>query len=615
MAEPMTEKELLHIIREIDINPPEENISEKSSIVRFDGHNSGWVKIENNKIIITDPIDEGHWPTIEVTPPLVLTVNGQQIKNKTIVRSSDKIEWSVEEPPLYSITVEANKMEARFQLHSKNRYTWRLKSKPHKLHMVLEVEEDHDSLLETVQLTDVITTLRKMSIIKNIKTSAIFRELQNPTHKSIVIAHGYLPVPCENAKLELYFNEQVESQFSEVGGSVDFRNHRHIPSVKAGDIIARKTPPIEGQIGYDVYGEIVKPQSPKDIIAVAKDNVELLPNGDFIALKDGRPRMTGQAIKSLDVCTTYVVTGNVNLETGNIVFSGDVIVYGDVQDGMIIESLGNIYISGSVFHSDITATGSIHVQGNVIGSNLYSGYFGVIFNRLYMNTKKLGEQLNEMLEAVRMLLNIVETKGKSIPVGQAIMIIMENKFKEIPSVVQEIMNSILNIQSINTAELSELKNKLELLKSPLNLVLLDSLGPLQSLLNLIQRTFNTIELSQETRVFIDIKKCHLSKLKSNGNIMIRKEGCIQSDLYSKENIVFYNEHSVCRGSKLEAGQSIVTMIVGGETGGENILKATKRISVRKMFGGRIIIQRYNLEIVEMLENVTFYINDGKIVYE
>jgi hypothetical protein len=42
-----------------------------------------------------------------------------------------------------------------------------------------------------------------------------------------------------------------------------------------------------------------------------------------------------------------IIVGN----TGNIVFAGDVIIYGDVMDKMIIESPGNIYVSGSVFNS------------------------------------------------------------------------------------------------------------------------------------------------------------------------------------------------------------------------------------------------------------------------
>lgn len=59
---------------------------------------------------------------------------------------------------------------------------------------------------------------------------------------------------------------------------------------------------------------------------------------------------------------------------------------------MIIESLGNVYVEGSVYNSTITATGSIVVKGNVVNSNLYSGYFGVMYNRIFNCSKLLIEE-------------------------------------------------------------------------------------------------------------------------------------------------------------------------------------------------------------------------------
>lgn len=605
MQERITETELLKIIRQLDVDSmfnTAENPSLPSSIEKI----NGTVRVENNKIIVTNPENGGLPATITAESPLILKRNGVKFEKESNVMASDKFEWLVEELPLFTIKISDDKMEALFLLKSKHRYSWRLKSQSLDSHLNIKAEEDKEAILETLQLTDVMITLRKLLITKNIKPSSMFSELQNPTFKPVIVASGVPPKPSVDASLELYFKELTENQFVEVGGVINFRDHRHIPSVKAGDIIAKKFPPSDGHVGYDVHGQLVKPKPPKDIIVFARDDVELLPSGEFIAQRDGRPRLTGQEIKSLGISTTYIIPGDVNLATGNIVFSGDIIIYGNIQDDMIVESLGNIYVQGSVFRADMAATGSIHIKGNVVGSNLYSGYYGVIFNRFYLNTKKLSGKLHAWLEAAKLLLSIVEAKGKNILVGQALIILLESKFQDIPLVVQEIKNSISNIKNIKRVEIDEFKQKIEIFLNPHQIAQLDSFGQIQSILNFVEEAFNMIENAQETNVFIDIPQCHNSNLKSNGNIMIRKEGCLQSNLFSKENIVFYDRDSVCRGSRLEAGQMISAMIVGGETGGDIVLKAGRRMTIKKIYNGRVYINRYFKDIDKPLEEITIY---------
>ncbi|NHN35600.1 hypothetical protein [Paenibacillus agricola] len=120
-----------------------------------------------------------------------------------------------------------------------------------------------------------------------------------------------------------------------------------------------------------------------------------------------------------------------------------------------------------------------------------------------------------------------------------------------------------------------------------------------------------VALSQESKVQININQGQKSILKSNGDILIRKEGVIQCDLYSAGNIIFYLDNSVCRGSKLEAGDTISAMYVGGMTGVRTSLKAAKKVMVKKMFEGRVIIDRYSTDIFEPVEEKTFDRNSFK----
>ncbi|MNC38526.1 hypothetical protein D3C75_871360 [compost metagenome] len=69
--------------------------------------------------------------------------------------------------------------------------------------------------------------------------------------------------------------------------------------------------------------------------------------------------------------------------------------------------------------------------------------------------------------------------------------------------------------------------------------------------------------------------------------------------------MFRKVFAVCRGSRLEAGGSISAYYVGGESGAQSYLKAKHSITVRKIYLGRITIDRYAADITTPLENITF----------
>jgi len=71
------------------------------------------------------------------------------------------------------------------------------------------------------------------------------------------------------------------------------------------------------------------------------------------------------------------------------------------------------------------------------------------------------------------------------------------------------------------------------------------------------------------------------------------------------------DNSVCRGSKLEAGDTISAMYVGGSTGVGTSLKATKKVIVKKMFEGRVTVDRYSMDIFDLVEDKTFDRNSFK----
>ncbi|WP_051330972.1 FapA family protein [Aneurinibacillus terranovensis] len=617
MTKQMTEHELTLLIKQLDLSELDVDFidkpiyGKKENIDGLPRKQDGWIQVKDRRIIIQDPVDGGKLPVISSIAPVKLKINDTEIVSESTITSADRISWEIEEKPLFEIIVSNDKLHAYFHLRSKERFGWKLMNTEPVSKIIIMAEEDRNIVLETVHLTDVASILEQKSIKSNLDLASIQQELISPTYKPIVVAKGKAAVPGKDAQLEIYFSQQVESQFFEVGGSVDFRNHMQIPSVKKGEIIAKKIPLVEGVPGYDVYGDVIIPPAPKDIFIVAKSNVELTADGEIIALKEGRPRITGSRIKTFDISTAFIVSGNVDIETGNIVFSGDVIVYGNVTDHMIIESLGNVYVYGNIYNATVTATGSIHVRGNVIGSKLYSGYFGVMFNRLYNTSKTLSELFEKLLLASKVLVQALELRKQTIRFGQIVLLLMENKFKEIPTTIRELLSVIANIQHLKNEEYQKLKEMSEVFFQPTKLLETATDSLIQSFLVLLRDTHQEVARMQEEKVQIYINQCHNSELKSNGDILIQREGVLLSDLYSAKNIIFNHESAVCRGSKLEAGDSISAKTIDGQTGANTVLKANRKVSVKKMLSGRVCIGRFCMDIYEAIENKTFDIRNIK----
>ncbi len=207
-------------------------------------------------------------------------------------------------------------------------------------------------------------------------------ELSPRYGRPIVVAEGTRAHDGANAKVEYNFKLDRDGvTLREKDGRVDFKDISRVENVVAGQMLARKIPAEAGQPGQTVTGTMIPATRGKDCELLVGKNVKLADDG-FTALAE----INGQVLLlggKINVEPIYLIPGDVNLRTGNILFLGTVIVKGNVEDGFSVKAAGNIEIFGSVGKCLVDAEGDIIVHQGIAaktegkircGKSLYSKF-------------------------------------------------------------------------------------------------------------------------------------------------------------------------------------------------------------------------------------------------
>jgi len=210
-------------------------------------------------------------------------------------------------------------------------------------------------------------------------TFATFRPSDAAKH-IIPVARGDRPVPGVDARIEFTFhNQQALAPIMREDGSVD-HHAAASRSVEAGTILAVRHPLKQGTPGTDVLGHTIPVPPPIDhpLTAVAGAGTRI--DGEtLVADRSGGPVVNGAKV---DVLLVYEVKGDVDYSVGNIQFSGDVIIGGDVYPGFSIHAEGSVTVRGVVDRATIEAGHDIVARGIVgdgrglitAGGNMSVGY-------------------------------------------------------------------------------------------------------------------------------------------------------------------------------------------------------------------------------------------------
>ncbi|SHJ43988.1 DUF342 domain-containing protein [Tepidibacter formicigenes] len=215
----------------------------------------------------------------------------------------------------------------------------------------------------------ILEFLKKNNIVYGINERYIDDIIKgNNLNKPVEIAQGLKPVSGENAFIKYYFNNNKEKKAKiDENGKIDFKELNFVESIEKGQVLAEKIPPKEGIDGINLKGEKIRANKGKDINFKLGKNVEISEDGlkviskckGRVEFKDGR----------ISINTLLDIKGNVDSSTGNIRFSGDVLVYGDIKSGFFVESQGDIEVNGVIESATVKTEGDLIVKSGIQGSD------------------------------------------------------------------------------------------------------------------------------------------------------------------------------------------------------------------------------------------------------
>jgi hypothetical protein len=368
---------------QITIVAPPEKYSDKESSKSF---KDGYVEIKDGILTVVDPIDDGRYPSIIVDDPNIdVYINGKNETGVLLVTEKDTIELKPKNlNPITKISVELSedKMQAVLNIYKQEGKRFYVKDVKKDIQIKIcsgfeRIEPENVTLAECIkELIDAGVKLEFIDI------DAIDRLINSPNSASAIVAKGKAPIEGVKAQIKYYFNhldQHIDDSLDYLEEGIE-DNIR--PIVQTGDVLAIKLmPAMQGKDGLTVTGEIVKVQEIQDEFLNAGQGAIILDSGTkAVALTSGRPILKNGMIS---VIPLLVIPNDVNKDTGNIDFDGDVIIKGNIMDNMKVVARGTIKILGSVYNSEVISNENINILGNVIGGKIRAGvsiinYFGII---------------------------------------------------------------------------------------------------------------------------------------------------------------------------------------------------------------------------------------------
>jgi uncharacterized protein len=570
---------------------------------------NGKIEIKDGKVIY---YKGDTLPSIAPGDNLIIKVNGNSITGKTYIKENDNVEFLFDTiPPDRKISLEIT--QERYSAYVKIEYM------PSKIFRITDKLPDTDIIAESEVVSEIYPQKYEKKDIENILTEnkitygVQWDNLERVLNgERVLIAAGKEPIEPVEDQIKYFFNQENEKKPVEVDGKVDYYSIGQVEFVEKGKLLGIIQEGSDGKPGYDIYGNVVSCKMRKRIKILSGAGCEVVDNGKrAIASTNGRPTLKGGRIC---VYPVHTVQGDVSIKTGNVRFDGDVVVNGNIKEGMKVIAGNNIVVHGDAADAVLISDGNIKIAKNVVASELKAGnkqlsdiegakYLGLIrglFGNIllsYQELKKSGK-LQPNISTGLLFKMMLQTKFNHMKdkVAEGVLFISKSKVnKDILKAWDDSFNIYKMIEDGN----------------------LSDINILMSLYKILSDFIVKHEISQ-TPADVIINYAQNSNIYASNNVEVKGMGCYNTNIIAENQVIFSGSPGVFRGGQIFANKAVILKEVGSTAGVLTIIKTSKEgiVEAKTAYQNTVIYigeQAYKIEYpVKMLK---VHMDKGEIKVE
>lgn len=573
-------------------------------------YSRGTAKIEGGKLLIKNPENNSNKATIIKGKGITLYVDGEEVLGKASVSEESTIEIVFEENEAkreLNIKTTEDKLQAYISLKYSPKITYGLEDVEEGNNITLNAKVISEGYPPKYSSTEIINELKNKGITFGIINENIEKCNEIYNVEDLLVASGQPVENGEDDMVEVYFKCTSKKEFQvDESGNVDFKSIGKIDGVKKGDILCKKINGKEGKTGKNVYNQVIQPKRRKIKDIIAKEGCEFSDSNTIISTIDGRPQVKGTVYS---VHKVHEIINDVDIKTGNINFVGDVIIHGDIKEGMSVEAGNTIVVHSSVLRANLKAGSDIEVKGNIISSTLVSGIGYVELIKYIENLKGLAEVLKEIYETI---FDIKQNKVLKTNIADSDLVraIIESKYKGFRVRLTNTVKSMQDFKDVNNKVFKILYDKF----SDAYFSNIKNYEDIKYAEELIREKLDSLETEEDNMSNVNASYIQDSNIECSGDIYITGKGIYKSNISSMGGIYFVGEGgSNARGGILKATKEIKAKVIGAPTGVNTVLAVSKEGHIYcdiAYFNTKFIIGDREFTIFDSYKSVHAYLDES-----
>ncbi|NPV70790.1 MAG: FapA family protein [Firmicutes bacterium] len=514
----------------------------------------GMAEVIGGVLRVHGPHGTGQAAMVIPTPGAVLRVNGIVVHGPRQIREDEEVDVEpVEEvrPAGVEVEVSADGFTARAKVTPQ--VTVRHELVDQNPQSVLQLfTQHHEERIKVIAAADVEAALWTKGVTFGLNREEILLAVETADGVPRVVARGDPVREGQDGFIEYLFDrEPVEIVYGDEE-KVNYWERYVFPSVKEGELLAVLHEPVPGVPGRKVTGEIVLPRPTREVSLRVKDGVVIDDGGrKAVAAIAGRPVVEGYRERYLKVVQMMVHPTDVDMKSGNLSFRGDLLILGNVNEGMRVVAHGDITVMGNSSGAVIQAGGMVICRGSLIGCQVRAGGLKLLYNRLAPLLNSLDQILEQIARETNRIRQhpVYSDKLKKTDVSRIVRFLLEKKRQEINAIVTEYATALEKIDLPFPAVFRELPLSIK------NLVLgpagreESSTDELQRMLEKKVEIDHLLDSLPDQPGDILCSYAQNSVLDATGSIVVADQGCYHSVLTAGKRVKI---NGVFRGGEISA---------------------------------------------------------------